>query len=70
MNDKILECNYIESYVGSWTDQKQKILEKYIKKGYNKNNIKITRVKTDTKGLRCYVVKEIQKWLNLMKVQF
>ena len=59
MNDKILECNYIESYIGKWVEQKQKILEKYIKKGYNKNNIKILRVKTDTKGLRCYIVKEV-----------
>lgn len=59
MNDKILDMDYIESWTGKWSEQKQKILEKYIKKGYNKNNIKIIRIKSDTKGLKCYIVKEI-----------
>lgn len=58
MDWTILECEYISSNE-KWKNQKQKILEKYIKKGYNKNNIKIKRVKTDTKGLRCYIVEKI-----------
>lgn len=54
----ILECEYIETF-DKWENQKKKILEKFIRKGYNKNEIKVTRVKSDTKGLRCYTVEKI-----------
>lgn len=55
MFDKILECEYIDSCT-KWEIQKKELLERYTKK-YNKK-IKIKRVKSDTKGLRCYIVKE------------
>lgn len=55
--EKILECEYIDNS-RRWEIQKKELLERYSKK-YADKKIKITRVKTDTKGLRCYVVYEI-----------
>ena len=55
MFDKILDCEYIDNLT-RWEIQKKELLERYTKK-YNKK-IKIKRVKSDTKGLRCYIVKE------------
>lgn len=54
---KLLDCDYIEGYWNSpsWKEQKIKLLERYSKK-YPEYEIIIKRVKTDTKGLRCYVV--------------
>lgn len=55
--NKILECEYINNNE-KWEKQKKDLYERYSKK-YADKKIKITRVKTDTKGLRCYVVYEI-----------
>ena len=54
---KILDCQYIEGYYNSrsWKEQKQDLLIKYSKM-YPNYKIKIVRVKSDTKGLRCYEV--------------
>lgn len=55
----ILECEYVEAlWRGkSWKEQKKELLERY-KRKYNDKKIKITRVKSDTKGLRCFIVEE------------
>lgn len=60
MLNKILECEYIEGYYNSksWKEQKKELEERYSKK-YQDKKIKITRVKSDTKGLRCYIVEEV-----------
>lgn len=56
---KILECEYIEkNQYTTWKEQKKMLLEKYSKK-YTNKKIKITRVRTDTKGLVNYIVEEI-----------
>lgn len=58
---KLLDCDYIEGYWNSpkWEEQKKQLLERY-KKKYPNYIIKITRCKTDTKGLRCYEVWGLQ----------
>lgn len=54
---KILDCDYIEAYDEKWDIQKKRILERYKKLYSHKyTDIKVIRVKTDTKGLRCYEV--------------
>lgn len=58
MLDNILECEYIENF-GKWEIQKKKLFEKYEKK-YSNKKIRVKRVKTDTKGLRCYIVEEVR----------
>ena len=54
---EILECEYIDGYYDSkkWSEQKKELLIRYSKK-YTSYEITIKRVKTDTKGLRCYEV--------------
>ena len=56
---KLLECEYIEAlWQGkSWKEQKKELQQRYEKK-YEGKTIIITRVKSDTKGLRCYIVEE------------
>ena len=57
----LVDTNYIENYLGeTWKEQKQYLLKKYAQKYPNKN-IKITRIKTDTKGLRNYIVEVEEK---------
>lgn len=52
----VVDINYIENYTGeTWKTQKQNLLKKYSNK-YPDKKIKITRIKTDTKGLRNYIV--------------
>ena len=54
--EKVLDSNYIETFE-KWETQKKRLLTKYIKQYEDRyTNIKIIRVKTDTKGLRCYYV--------------
>lgn len=56
MKEIVLDSNYIETFE-KWKVQKKRLLAKYNKMyGERYNNIKIKRVKTDTKGLRCYYV--------------
>ena len=55
--EKILECEYIDNN-RRWEIQKKELLERYSKK-YNNIKIAVKRVKSDTKGLRCYIVYEI-----------
>ena len=59
-NIKLLDCDYIEAIDGKWADQKKRILDRYTKLYGNRyNQIKVTRVKSDTKGLRCYIVEGV-----------
>lgn len=63
MKEVVLDSNYIEKYE-KWEIQKKKLLAKYNKQYSDRyTNIRIIRVKTDTKGLRSYYVygKEINK---------
>ena len=54
--EKLLDCDYIESYE-KWEIQKNKLLKRYKNIYLGKYfDIRIIRVKTDTKGLRCYCV--------------
>lgn len=53
---KLIDNDYIEAYLGeSWKEQKRYLMKKYQTK-YGSKKIKITRIKTDTKGLRNYIV--------------
>lgn len=60
--DEILESNYIEAYWNSpsWKEQKEVILKKWQTKRPDLI-IKVNRVRTDTKGLRCYIVLGFKK---------
>lgn len=63
MKEVVLDSNYIENFE-KWEIQKKRLLVKYIKQyGDKYTNIRIIRVKTDTKGLRSYYVygKEMNK---------
>ena len=56
MELEFLDSDYIENYTGeTWKEQKKMLLEKYQKK-YADYKIKITRIKTDTIGLRSFIV--------------
>ena len=56
MKEIVLDSNYIETFE-KWEEQKKKLTQYYIKNyGEKYKNIKVKRVATDTKGLRCYYV--------------
>lgn len=56
MELEFLDSDYIENYTGeSWQEQKKMLIEKYQKR-YPDYKIKITRIKTDTVGLRSFIV--------------
>ncbi len=47
--------DYIEAYLGDWTTLKKELLQEY-KKKWKTDNIKIKRLRSDTKGLYMYEV--------------
>ena len=47
--------DYIETYLGNWSDLKKELIQEY-KKKWKTDNIKIKRLKSDTKGLYMYEV--------------
>ena len=56
---KYVKCSntvstYEYSYTGNLKDDREYFIQKYSKQG--KNNIKVKRVKTDTKGLPMYEI--------------
>lgn len=52
---RLIDFDYIENYTGeTWAEQKKELIKKYEKK-LNKK-VKITRTRTDTKGLRSFMV--------------
>lgn len=54
-NAQLLNTGYVEAWDGKWSDQK-KVIEQKMAKQHPNMDIKVCRVRTDTKGLRNYVV--------------
>lgn len=52
---RLVDIDYIEAYTDKWENQKKAITEKYQTR-YPNQKVKVTRTKSDTKGLRSYKV--------------